>query len=66
MRTWIYHRTKAAKIVDTAEVDMAELHMEGWRHTPAAFDSPEPDAAELGLPVPEPIKKARKPRTTKK
>ena len=52
-RTWIYHRTNPARIVDTNEVDMDQLHADGWRDTPAAFDSPEPDAAELNLPVPE-------------
>lgn len=38
MRTWIYHRDEAAKIVDTDEVDMQELHDAGWRDSPARFE----------------------------
>lgn len=42
-------------IIDDETEDMAALHERGYRDTPAAFSSPEPDASELNLPVPDPI-----------
>jgi hypothetical protein len=39
-------------VVDETVTDMASLHSEGWRDSPAAFDSPEADAAELNLLIP--------------
>lgn len=36
MRTWLYHKTKAARIFDTEKGDdLGKLHADGWRDNPA-------------------------------
>lgn len=53
--TYMYHRKLGSKIIPASDVDKYEAN--GWVDTPTKFKETkaEPDAAELGLAVPDPF-----------
>ena len=48
MATWLYHRTEAPRVFETAG-DVETALADGWADTPAAFtDEPAPDSEQDG------------------